>query len=88
MHAIHPYLPYEVLQSEVLPRLPAKSIGRFRCVCKASYSFLSTPDFARMHLRYQTNYKLLLFDPTIRTFRTLDCEPLNHDSVTTTRPFF
>ncbi|MFS7932155.1 putative F-box domain, galactose oxidase/kelch, beta-propeller, F-box associated interaction [Helianthus anomalus] len=86
MPRIHPQLPYEVLQSEVLPRLPAKSIGRFRCVCKAWNSFLSTPDFARMHLRYQTNHKLLLLDLLSPTFRTLDREPLNHDSITTTRP--
>ncbi|MFS7932137.1 putative F-box domain-containing protein [Helianthus anomalus] len=84
MHAIHPHLPYDVIQSEVLPRLPAKSIGRFRCVCKAWNSFLSTPDFARMHLRYQTNYKLLLLDcRRSKTFPTLDCEPPNHDSITT-----
>ncbi|KAJ0817283.1 putative F-box domain-containing protein [Helianthus annuus] len=88
MPRIHPQLPYEIIQSEVLPRLPAKSIGRFRCVCKAWNSFLSTPEFAQMHLPYQTNHKLLLLDHhTSPTFRTLDCEqPMSQDSITTTLP--
>ncbi|KAM0020583.1 putative F-box domain-containing protein [Helianthus debilis subsp. tardiflorus] len=73
-------LPVEIIQSEVLARLPAKSIGRFRCVCKAWNSFLSTLYFSRTHSHYNTNHKLLLLlnSPT-RTFSTLDY----HDSVTT-----
>ncbi|XP_076956980.1 F-box/kelch-repeat protein At3g06240-like [Bidens hawaiensis] len=80
MPRIHPQLPTHIIQSEVLPRLPAKSICRFRRVCKSWNSFLSMPTFARMHLRYQTNYKLLL-DPPTHSFRTFDW-----DNSITTRP--
>ncbi|KAJ0504001.1 putative F-box-like domain superfamily protein [Helianthus annuus] len=76
-------LPVDILQSEVLPRLPAKLIGLFRCVCKAWNSFLWTLYFSRRtHNNYNTNHKLLLLlllnSPT-RTFSTLDY----HDSVST-----
>ncbi|XP_076956982.1 F-box/kelch-repeat protein At3g23880-like [Bidens hawaiensis] len=83
MACVLPQLPIEIIQSEVLPRLPAKSIGRFRCVCKSWKSFLCSPGFARSHIRYNTKYKLLLLDQPTRTFRTLDCEPVNHTSITT-----
>ncbi|XP_076956997.1 F-box/kelch-repeat protein At3g06240-like [Bidens hawaiensis] len=75
-------LPIEIIQSELLPRLPAKSIGRFRCVCKSWKSLLCSPGFTRAHLCYNTKYKLLLLDQPNQTFRTLDCEPVNHDSIT------
>ncbi|XP_076956996.1 F-box/kelch-repeat protein At3g06240-like [Bidens hawaiensis] len=82
MARVLPQLPTEIIQSELLPRLPAKSIGRFRCVCNTWNSFLCSPDFARAHLRYNTKYKLLLLDQPTQTFCTLDCEPVNHDSIT------
>ncbi|KAJ8450438.1 hypothetical protein Cgig2_002123 [Carnegiea gigantea] len=42
-------LPLELL-SEVLARLPVKSLLRFRCVCKEWCSLISSPDFASLHL--------------------------------------
>ncbi|KAF5797156.1 putative F-box domain-containing protein [Helianthus annuus] len=47
-------LPLSLIESNILPRLPAKSVGRCMCVCKQWKSFLSTPMFARMHLRHVT----------------------------------
>ncbi|XP_076892990.1 putative F-box protein At3g23260 [Bidens hawaiensis] len=76
-----PQLPTHIILWEVLSRLPARYTCRFRRVCKAWNSFLSTPSFARMHLRYQTNYKLLLLDRNAPTFSTHDC-----DYSITTRP--
>lgn len=69
-------LPFSLIESNILPRLPAKSVGRCLCVCKQWNSFLSTQSFARMHLHHVTinDYKLLLLDgrsPAV-TFRTLD----------------
>ncbi|KAK1415141.1 hypothetical protein QVD17_30913 [Tagetes erecta] len=58
-------LPLSLIESEILPRLPAKSIGVCRRVCKQWKSFLSSPTFCRMHLSYHAtidDYKLLLFD--------------------------
>ncbi|KAG7581542.1 F-box-like domain superfamily [Arabidopsis suecica] len=42
-------LPPEII-TEILLRLPAKSIGRFRCVSKLFYSLSSDPGFAKNHL--------------------------------------
>ncbi|MFS7965090.1 putative F-box domain-containing protein [Helianthus anomalus] len=40
-------LPLSLIESNILPRLPATSVvGRCMCVCKQWKSFLSTPMFA------------------------------------------
>lgn len=48
-------LPLELV-TEVLVRLPVMSLLRFRCVCKAWCSLISSPDFASLHLsRYHND---------------------------------
>ncbi|XP_059650531.1 F-box protein CPR1-like isoform X2 [Cornus florida] len=42
-------LPVELLV-DILYRLPAKSLGRFKCVAKSWYSLISNPNFAKTHL--------------------------------------
>ncbi|XP_010546896.1 PREDICTED: F-box/kelch-repeat protein At3g06240-like [Tarenaya hassleriana] len=44
-----PCLPPEIIR-EILLRLPAKSIGRFRCVSKLFRSISLAPEFAKTHL--------------------------------------
>ncbi|KAF8660263.1 hypothetical protein HU200_057830 [Digitaria exilis] len=43
-------LPVEVI-TEILARLPAKSVGRFRCVSRAWCAMLSADYFVDLHLR-------------------------------------
>ena len=45
-------LPPEILLEEILPRLPAKSLLRFKCVCKSFQTLISTPQFIHRHLRH------------------------------------
>ena len=68
-------LPLETIQTEILPRLPIKSLGRFQCVSKQWKSFLSSQEFIKLH-KSRNNEKLLLLDPSRPiTFHSFDCEP-------------
>ena len=72
-------LPDDILLFQILPRLPARSFGRFKCVCKQWRSFLTTPMFTKMHLHHvnnQNHHKQLLIPSTnpCKYFRTIDCE--------------
>nr|GEW71393.1 hypothetical protein [Tanacetum cinerariifolium] len=85
-------LHFEIIESEILPRLPARSLIRCMCVCKQWKSFISTREFARMNLyhirndQYLTHSKLIKMSCSSQTFTSRDCGDLkNHDS-TTVRP--
>ncbi|MCL7032253.1 hypothetical protein MKW94_000196, partial [Papaver nudicaule] len=45
------YLPEEII-GDILPRLPAKSVLRFRCVCKSWLKLFRNPNFVKHHLKY------------------------------------
>ena len=47
-------LPMELV-AEVLARVPVMSLLRFRCVCRAWCSLISSPDFATLHLSRYNN---------------------------------
>ncbi|XP_017221394.1 F-box/kelch-repeat protein At3g23880 [Daucus carota subsp. sativus] len=49
-----PELPEDIIFTKILPRLPAKSVGRFRSVCKAWRSLLSKTSFTKDHLNCTT----------------------------------
>ncbi|XP_062009188.1 F-box/kelch-repeat protein At3g06240-like [Rosa rugosa] len=57
---------------DILSRLPAKSLLRFRCVCKAWRALISDPYFIRKHLscintKISTSYSLLIKDDIFRS---------------------
>ncbi|XP_017229386.1 F-box protein At3g07870-like [Daucus carota subsp. sativus] len=47
--ATSPQLPEELIESEILTRLPIKSAVRFQCVCKSWRSLFSDPQFVNQH---------------------------------------
>ncbi|XP_021719063.1 F-box/kelch-repeat protein At3g23880-like [Chenopodium quinoa] len=53
-------LPWDLI-IEILAMLPAKTLLRFRCVCKAWRSMIDSSDFINMHLKvYNTNKNRIL----------------------------
>ncbi|XP_074343579.1 F-box/kelch-repeat protein At3g06240-like [Apium graveolens] len=56
------FLPEELLITNIFTRLPAKSVGRCKCVSKPWYSLISSsgPDFVQAHLAKTTISKLAL----------------------------
>ncbi|PRQ52358.1 putative F-box domain, galactose oxidase/kelch, beta-propeller, F-box associated interaction [Rosa chinensis] len=70
---------------DILSRLPAKSLLRFRCVCKAWRALISDPYFIRKHLncintKISTSYSLLIRSEIFRSAEyeaILKC--LSHD---------
>ncbi|XP_062009190.1 putative F-box protein At3g52320 isoform X2 [Rosa rugosa] len=70
---------------DILSRLPAKSLLRFRCVCKAWRALISDPYFIRKHLscidtKISTSYSLLIKEQIFRSAEyeaILKC--LSHD---------
>ncbi|KAI3815231.1 hypothetical protein L1987_14892 [Smallanthus sonchifolius] len=76
-----PELPPEITLFQILPRLPAKSVIRFKSVSKQWHAFLTTPMFKNLHLQHinkdnhQNPNKLLLSTTTEPyKFYTIDCE--------------
>ncbi|XP_071714770.1 putative F-box/LRR-repeat/kelch-repeat protein At1g11620 [Rutidosis leptorrhynchoides] len=73
-------IPHEILWSEILPRLPAKSVLRFKSVSKQWYSLLTSQMFKNTHFNHITNNdrqnpnKILLLSSSSCEFRTIDCE--------------
>ncbi|XP_074265258.1 F-box/kelch-repeat protein At3g06240-like [Silene latifolia] len=50
------YFPQELWAEYILPRLPVKTLLRFRCVCKYWCSLIDDPDFIYIHLKqYKKN---------------------------------
>ncbi|KAL3519335.1 hypothetical protein ACH5RR_017484 [Cinchona calisaya] len=73
-----PNLPWEIIV-DILSRLPATSLLRFRCVSKPWCSFIDSPDFIKIHLsqskKTSSNLSLILGFLGIYSidFDSLDC---------------
>ncbi|CAK9145570.1 unnamed protein product [Ilex paraguariensis] len=77
-------LPQEIV-TDILSRLPANSIGQFRCISMLWRSQLSSPELIKAHLNRNTHYeKLILISCNHSLFSlTLNNNPLESDSVAT-----
>ncbi|GJV76072.1 putative F-box domain-containing protein [Tanacetum coccineum] len=87
------HVPQDVIFDHILPRIPAKSGCRFRCVSKEWHSFLTSDTFKNKHNHrddHENNLKLLVLSKTKTSieFTTIDCEapPSDEDSTPTRRP--
>ncbi|KAK1407200.1 hypothetical protein QVD17_38814 [Tagetes erecta] len=72
-------LPMDIIETEILTKLPARSVGRMMCVCRRWRSFLSTQAFQRNNITTQPIQKLLLIDSSMGTFSSLDCGTTPND---------
>ncbi|KAI4334810.1 hypothetical protein L6164_013518 [Bauhinia variegata] len=72
-----PKLPSELI-TEILIRLPVKSLCRFRCVCKRWRSLISDPHFVKLHLDRAERKRLILGSYSLHS---VDCEPPLDDRV-------
>ncbi|CAO2827850.1 unnamed protein product [Amaranthus hypochondriacus] len=68
-------LPDEIIDIHILPKLPIKSLLRFKIVCKKWNSFISSPYFARLQLNQSSNNRKQHFLVNHQThFVSYDCE--------------
>ncbi|XP_057527743.1 F-box/kelch-repeat protein At3g06240-like [Amaranthus tricolor] len=74
---------HEDLLQEILIRLPAKSLVRFRCVCRSWYSLIASPSFISaqvVHKKKAKSYHVLLrsFNNTERKYKYKLCNDDEH----------
>ncbi|XP_026440931.1 F-box protein CPR1-like isoform X1 [Papaver somniferum] len=66
----------EDIMSDILVRLPVKSIGRFRCVSKAWYKLLKGSEFVKMHLELANKMnKFNIMHHNFTEFHTIGYDP-------------
>ncbi|XP_062010487.1 F-box/kelch-repeat protein At3g06240-like [Rosa rugosa] len=54
-------IPEDIIAGEIVLRLPVKSVGRCRCVCKRWRFLFSDPDFAKSHIQSASKQQRLVF---------------------------
>ncbi|KAL9242638.1 hypothetical protein vseg_016621 [Gypsophila vaccaria] len=72
-------LQIDFITAEILPKLPAKTLLRFKTVCKYFNTLISSPEFIRRHLRHSlsSDHRLLAVPATYRTLHTFDLDSLS-----------
>ncbi|XP_059629350.1 F-box/kelch-repeat protein At3g06240-like [Cornus florida] len=74
---------------DILSRLPAKSLCRFKCVSKSWFALISSPHFAKTHLNRSINNKcerLFLISDSPDSLYSIDCtEASINDAVIATK---
>ncbi|KAK9667720.1 hypothetical protein RND81_13G006800 [Saponaria officinalis] len=85
-----PDLLIDVIANEILPKLPAKSLLRFKAVCKFFRTLISSPEFTRLHLRHllASDNCLLITAATNYTLDVYDLNPLSSAPATFRWPVF
>ncbi|XP_049350192.1 F-box/kelch-repeat protein At3g23880-like [Solanum verrucosum] len=80
-----PVLPEELV-TEILSRLPVKSLLKFMCVSKSWLALISSPEFVKTHLSLNANnneytcHKVMMFERTAYTFRDCSVSSLFNNS--------
>ncbi|KAK9667716.1 hypothetical protein RND81_13G006400 [Saponaria officinalis] len=84
-----PDLLNDIIVSEILPKLPAKSLLRFKTVCKSFKTLISSPEFIRLHLRQSlsSDNSLLVSAATDRTLDIYDLDSLSSAPATPSATF-
>ncbi|MFS7929238.1 putative F-box-like domain superfamily protein [Helianthus anomalus] len=54
-------LPFDILLFEIVMRLNARSIDRYKCVCREWRHGLSSWEFVWLHLNYAENYPVIYY---------------------------
>ncbi|XP_059629340.1 F-box/kelch-repeat protein At3g06240-like [Cornus florida] len=80
------------LMIDILSRLPAKSLCRFKCVSKSWFALISSPHFAKTHLNRSNNNKcekVLLSSDSLDSLYSIDCTEtsINDDVIATKLDF-
>ncbi|KAK9684941.1 hypothetical protein RND81_10G244300 [Saponaria officinalis] len=81
-------LPIDLIAAEILPRLSAKSLLRFKCVCKSFNTVVSSPEFVRHHLRHSISsdnrlVNILTTELPFYTVKTFDLDSLSTSTTAT-----
>ncbi|TQD90885.1 hypothetical protein C1H46_023564 [Malus baccata] len=79
-------IPTDIICLQILPRLPSKSLMRFKCVCKSWSSLIRNPSFADIHQSFHrnklTNLLLTTWDKATRQQHFLSVQ-INQDGSST-----
>ncbi|PIN18020.1 hypothetical protein CDL12_09318 [Handroanthus impetiginosus] len=67
---VKPELPQEIL-FDIFSRLPAKSVGKCRCLSKQWCALLSTPQFIKSHLNQKTHQENLILITQFEALHTI-----------------